>query len=848
MLGWNSFRGRYLILAGSMAALLFAAALIGWRHVQKIATEQIANVEERARAASVVADMIDQLRTLDARAHGFLIVPSAEMAQAIRSALNLNEAAVVGLGQTSWVQRDSEISAMVAGLQRDSVALKTLGAELIRMRQDARQWLPAVRIMEQRMQPAAQRFYSAVDLAIQDSLPLASDPTQLENYGLFIEARRAASRMISEFRLFLANRFGVFDDRPERGLRIRSQHIDDHWVSLRTNLETLSAYDQEKRLGLVQATALNEMRESILDWRIGYTEVRDALQSRGWRSDVELLHDRMEPLMDRMRQRLSSLELELGVGSARDITQLTTVSRQLSNTILILAFGALVSIAIAYAVLNRLLLRPISRIAEALRAEANGAPGVVIPNATAQETANLTEAFSEMRRQVRQREARLDHLAHHDPLTALPNRTLFRDRLSHALDIAERNGTLVGLLFLDLDRFKQINDSLGHVYGDQLLTTVARRLQDCIRSGDTIARLGGDEFAVIVEGGRQVQDVKTVAEKLLSAFRSPFVLDEREVHVSASIGMSLYPADDRDPDALIRDADLAMYGAKDMGRNTYRFFSSEMTSRVQRVLELETHLRAAVDNGDLGLHFQPIVDAPLGTLCGCEALLRWTHPTRGPVSPAEFVPILEETGLIVPASEWVVHQVCAERRRILELGLECPPISINLSGRLLHGNAFVNFLVRVLEEGGTDPRELVLEITEDTLAQQLRAAQFGIRRLRDMGVRVALDDFGTGQSSLNHLRSSPIDVVKIDRDFIRRIATDPYDAALVKAIIAMTQGLKLSVVAEGVETVEQLEFMRANGCDRIQGFLFSRPLPADELIQLIGSRHQWGAEYALAHH
>ncbi len=567
----------------------------------------------------------------------------------------------------------------------------------------------------------------------------------------------------------------------------------------------------------------------------------DSSATQVFAGDLRTVQQRLDPILRRIEQRLSELGLELSVGSARDITLWTKIAQQLSTFVIIMAAIGIAAVAAAYFLFDRLLLEPIAHVTRALHAEANGSAGPPMPAATAREMSQLVSAFNEMRRQVRSRQARLDHIAHHDPLTQLPNRTLFRDRLEHALAIAERNQNLVGVMFLDLDRFKQINDSLGHGTGDRLLLAAADRLWEVMRTGDTVARLGGDEFAVIVEGITHVDQLEGIAHKIVAVFETPFNVDGRPLHISCSVGVALCPLDERDADALIRDADLAMYGAKEMGRNTYRFFSADMTSRVQRNLELETALREAVERQELRLYFQPIVNMRQHNICGCEALLRWLPSDRAAVSPGEFVPLLEETGLIVEVTRWVVHEVERLHEQIAQRNLKLEAVSVNLTARLLHSDSFMEMLTATLAGSIIPPHTVILEITEDTLVRDFSSAETKLAKLKELGVRVALDDFGTGQSSLNHLRSFPIDLVKIDRDFVLKIPEDRYDSDLVRAIIAMADSLGMLVVAEGVETAAQLDFLQRHGCHHVQGYLFGEPMPAEVFVERLAQGLHWPA-------
>jgi diguanylate cyclase (GGDEF)-like protein/PAS domain S-box-containing protein len=432
-------------------------------------------------------------------------------------------------------------------------------------------------------------------------------------------------------------------------------------------------------------------------------------------------------------------------------------------------------------------------------------------------------------------EERLVQLAHYDALTGLPNRVLFHDLLKQTLRQARRGDGVTGVLFIDLDRFKMVNDTLGHALGDELLRQTAARLTHCVRSGDTVGRLGGDEFAVILSDLAAPQDAGLVAQKILDALASSFLLDGNEVFVSASIGITLYPSDGGDVGALIRNADAAMFSAKEHGRNTYRFFTAEMNQRMQEKMRVENGLRRALERNEFVLHYQPKVDLASGEVCGIEALLRWQRNGNGLVAPDCFVPALEETGLIVPVGEWVLREVLTQIAAWQRAGLKALPVAVNISARQLQHADFEAMLRRLLDETGVDPRWLDLEITESLLMANPDEARTVFVNLCRLGVRLSVDDFGTGYSSLARLKRLPLHALKIDRSFVRDIATDTDDAAITRSVVLLAHSLNLKVVAEGVEDEEQLAFLRANGCDEAQGYLFSRPLPAGACTELLGS-------------
>ena len=440
--------------------------------------------------------------------------------------------------------------------------------------------------------------------------------------------------------------------------------------------------------------------------------------------------------------------------------------------------------------------------------------------------------------QLKQSEARLEHLAHYDPLTDLPNRLLLLSRMKHAMERAERERQHVAVLFIDLDRFKDVNESLGHPVGDTLLESLAQRMRKCLREDDTLGRLGGDEFLVLLEGLEHPEDAIHVTQNLLHVLEQPFTLPNgHEVYVGASIGISIYPDDGRDANALIQHADAAMYQAKEQGRNTYRFYTAALTSAVNERLDLSTRLRRALAQQEFRLHYQPQVDLRSGAITGCEALLRWFPPDEGMISPARFIPLAEETGLIVPLGEWALRTACAQAKAWLAAGHPPLVMAVNLSGRqLVREHHVVQRVADILAETGLPPACLKLELTESILMGHGEQAEKLLHDLKDLGLRLSIDDFGTGYSSLAYLKRFPIDELKIDQGFVRDIPHDLNDMEIAAAIIALARNLNLKVMAEGVETQEQLDFLSRQGCQAYQGYLFSKPIPAEEFVRLFPPR------------
>jgi len=429
-------------------------------------------------------------------------------------------------------------------------------------------------------------------------------------------------------------------------------------------------------------------------------------------------------------------------------------------------------------------------------------------------------------------EDRISHIAQHDALTGLPNRILLQDRIQQALTHAVRHQAKMSVLFIDLDRFKAVNDTLGHDVGDELLEGVAERLRQCVREADTVARLGGDEFVIVLSDIIQPQNAGQIAQKIIDSLSGVYLLRGYELHVTPSIGISIYPEDGEDAQSLMKNADTAMYTAKQVGAS-FRYYAAEMNASAFQRMTVENSLRHALERNELSLHYQPLVNLESGKVTGVEALLRWHHPELGMVTPDMFIPIAEESSLIIPIGEWVLGEACRQIKHWREAGYPDLRVAVNISSRQLWQPNLVDTILRIVAESGADAAGLELELTESMLMRHTEETVAMLTKLRDHGIRLAVDDFGTGYSSLAYLKSFPIHTLKIDRSFIRDISEDPNDAAITSAIIAMAHSLSLGVIAEGVETAAQLAYIRGQGCDEAQGFYFSKPLPADQFWDVL---------------
>ena len=459
------------------------------------------------------------------------------------------------------------------------------------------------------------------------------------------------------------------------------------------------------------------------------------------------------------------------------------------------------------------------------------------------EVTNYVAIFMDITKR-KEAEHRIQYMANYDALTGLANRNLLNDRLSQAIAHGQRHASPLAVMFLDLDNFKVINDSLGHHIGDRLLKGVAERLLSCVREGDTVARQGGDEFIIVLTEMNEARNATTIAEKLLQTLAAPFDFDDQEVFVSVSIGIAFFPHDGDDKESLLKNADSAMYRAKESGRNCYRYYTPEMNESASQRLQIQNGLRYALERNELALHYQPQIDIQTMQIKGVEALLRWNHPLKGLLPPNQFIPVAEESGLIIPIGNWILQTACLDGRMWHDLGHRIT-VSVNVSGRQFKEADFVSVVEQALEASQLDPQYLELELTESILIEQHESLDRTLVHLKALGIKLALDDFGTGYSSLSYLKHFPIDRIKIDQSFVRDMLTDSEDAAIVDAIISIAHSLKLGVIAEGVEEQGQLNFLQEHHCQEVQGFYFSKPIPGDRLrvyLEESGARAKTGAD------
>ncbi|MEN8166853.1 MAG: EAL domain-containing protein [Pseudomonadota bacterium] len=832
--GIDSYSGRYAYFALAAGLGLIIIAYLGWNHVNRSSREQISQIEARAMMASVLSDTLTHLNLVENSLQRIVIEPDAEEIMTVERRFK-RLASTLGHLERILAGQNGPSSEIAMELQKDVERLQQTSRGLIAIRSDVERWFPALRLMREEMFPHNQQMLGLLDRLLDESSEDLSVEDQLQVVKTVSALRHAWLNMISEVRLYVANRFGIFASEFRTGMEFRLTNVIYYAEEIPGYLDELEAMAESGQIGFTGAASLEEMNSHYHDWMAALSQLSEILDDPNWRMDLLLMRETVNPILDRIRQRLLSLDIDLNTQSARDITQLTAIARQLSESILGIAVVGIILICLVYLFLRRNLLRPIAETALALKQEAQGLVDIEPPPARLRETRDLVDAFAEMRRHVHSRQRSLDHMAHHDALTQLPNRVLFRDRLKHALEMASRSNYLVGLMFLDLDNFKKVNDSLGHLVGDELLKIVAERLQALVRTSDTVGRLGGDEFVILVEGLADQNDIIPLVEKALADLEEPIRIADHELCISTSIGIALAPYEETTAEHLIGDADSAMYEVKRQGGAAYHFFCGEMPHQVSEGLYLENEVRQGVEQKQFLFHFQPVVNLRDNGLKCCEALLRWQHPEKGLLSPGVFLDVLDSTGLILIIMDGLLEQASDYQKQISQQFGRPIAVSINLSVRLLNDPAFCRGVLERLMAGQFADNGLILEITEDILTQELAEADVFLQQAKALGGRIALDDFGTGQASLSHLRQFPFDLLKIDRAFIHRVVDDSSNASLVEAIIKLAHAFEMPVVAEGVETEAQRDFIKVLGCDYIQGHLVGVPMHANQQLETINA-------------
>jgi len=819
----HSLKNRYILFASLLSVLVIIVSFFGYRNVSITSEETTVNIEARRQLLEHVGQIrisiFDAYKSLDA----FLLDPTREeVKQKVHKALHT----AIELSQTvtdfDWVINQN-LNITVLNLVDSLKLLDSDVDKLMEIRVDPTRQYPSLALGNNLMQPNRNNLNNAIALVLDD--PTVKDKLikQPDIYNKFINMRHLWSQTLSNFRMYLANRVGSFN---EDSLPLQEKAIETMYQELETYFQDLNKYNDEDRLSFEVSAALEDMQSSAQGWYEGYLAVKKVHQSGAWRADVTFIKDIIEPRLKSIDVLLATIDKAIETSGNRDVQALADVAR-LQTTILqvITGFG-LAAILLTILSLHRMVFRPIDSVARALKAEAFGKDGVLLPSVRTNETQNLIDAFSEMRKQVHTRQAELEHQALHDSLTQLPNRTLLHDRMEQAINVARRDHKFLTLLMLDLDRFKEINDTLGHHVGDTVLKEVGQRLLSSLRQIDTVARLGGDEYAILLPD-TDVTTAESIARKVTGALDKVFSIEELNLFIKASIGLAEFPTHGKDAATLIQHADVAMYVAK-RGQLGHAVYNPQDDDYSIGRLALISDLREALKLNRLKLYYQPKLNLKNEHFVGVEALLRWDHPKYGAIPPDQVVNLAEQTGLIDDITYWVIQEA-AQQIVLWQKKNIFVNVSINLSMYNLKNSDLLPFIKSLFDEYKINPDCITLEITESAMMANPKRSLRTLLEFSDMGILLSIDDFGTGFSSLAYLKKLPVDELKIDKSFVMDIVHDENDFTIVKSTVDLAHNLGIKVIAEGVESLQIYDTLKGIGCDEAQGFYISYPLKPEEL-------------------
>ena len=834
---FDSLRGRYAVVAGLVAAAVLASAFLGYQQLEQARQETTQNIASRNNLlehSRLVRHAVWMTRESLA---AFLLDPDLfQQRRTIQQFLTDARQQTELLLQHNWIKQHQYQDDMQR-LNDTLVSLATAIEELINTRLDSNRQYPALALARAKMLPNHSIFYTSADLAITELREEASTANNQSAYQLFVQVRHIWTQMISNFRMYLANRLGSFD---ESVLAIQEQDVTTQYQGLKSLLDRLQKQDDVGRLEFQGSASLEDLKKSSTDWATALQEIKRIHNTDDWRTDTKLQRTTIKPRMELIWNILLELDKNIEASANDDLSIVTQVAERQTHMLGMFTVLALTLTSIGFFALEKMILRPFASVARALKTESENLEGTNLQNYGTRETKNLIDAFNTMRQQVQARQTALEYHALHDSLTNLGNRNRLTEHLTQAIKIANRESSNLALLMLDLNQFKEVNDTLGHPTGDQLLIEVGIRLSGLLRDTDTIARLGGDEFAILLPTAQEAHAIK-IASKIATALTHPFNLDKQQLYTSASVGITIYPQHGVDARVLIQHADIAMYQAKHHKTGLAVYDTEQDQHSLQR-LGLMADLRNALKQDKLDVFYQPQVTLANGMTIGMEALLRWNHPEHGYIPPEEIIRLAEQTGLIHEVAVWVLTHAVKQTKEWMDAGFDLM-VAVNLSAQNLEDDRIVGQVRSLLDANHFPASHLTLEITENAMMANPDRAVGILTQLDNMGVSISVDDFGTGFSSLSYLKRLPVHELKIDKSFVTDMSNDDNDAVIVRSTIDLAHNLGLTVVAEGVEDQDTWDLLEILRCDTAQGYFLSRPLPKTEFLawlkqQLSSSREK----------
>lgn len=826
---FNSLQFRFAITAIVVSILILSAAVSSfWKlnNAQDQATEHLEVRQQLLQSTnSINTQLVDAYKSLNL----FLLNP-ANQANRENITDNLDKA----IKDCELIVRDNSLISSnerseFIEIDKSLIKLRINIDTLIKVRMDPTQQYPSMTIGNDQMAPNRNKANNAFVIIFNELETENAIKTKPDVYKEMAQLRHLWTQMLSNFRLYLANRVGSFN---ENALVIQENGIDTLFKELSHKLEEAIVLDDKGLLGFETFSALTDLQDAVAKWHQGFDKAKAINKSNQWRMDSVIIQTTIVPIFEKIYSSLNRIESRFDQSLEEDINSIAGIARQSAWILLALAIFAIGFVIVLVMLTQHFVFRPIMTVSRAMKAQALGKQGHELPMSKIKETRGLIDAFNEMYRLINLRQSELEHRAMHDALTSLPNRALLFEHIEHDIQLAHRANQEISLMVIDLDRFKEVNDTLGHHVGDKFLIEVGARFTASLRETDTVARLGGDEFSILIPNmGRK--ESKNIAKKIIASLKEPIKIGEFELPCSASIGISTYPVDGDNAQVLLQHADVAMYIAK-RNQSGFEFYDINNDQYSIKRLALVNELKAAIENDQLELAFQPIVNASEHSLFCVESLLRWQHPEHGYVSPELIIDLAEQTGLITPLTYYVLEKAMQQQQAWASSGLALT-ISVNLSMHNLRDRQLVDRMAEYLAKYMPKENRLILEITESAMMSNPHQVIDILGKLEAMNVTIAIDDFGTGFSSLAYLKKLPVQLIKIDRSFIIDLENDQNDQAIVHATLGLSHELGLRVIAEGVETHAAQTMLKEHGCDAIQGFYISPPMNAKDLQNWLAS-------------
>lgn len=830
----NSLRGRYALVTLLLSVSLLTGSIVGQSNLTKnrdIITSNIATRNQLLQRSRHIRTTVWEARESLSL---YLLMPNQQhypdyVHLAVEQAIEHTEQ----LKRHTWIKQQKKEKS-IEKLRLALLAFDDAVTQLIKIRSNPDKQYPSMTIARNTMQIYNTEIVNALNVALTEIIE-ESQNKLTPNYKKFTKIQLLWGQMISLFRIYLANSIGSYD---VNSIPLQERAIQTIYDEIKLNIDSLKKISKDGALGFESSDALIAIDNAFKKWHIGFQKILKVHKSNNWRADVTVVKELVEPYIDRIWSILQSLDIAIESSSNEDVKTLTQIAEEQAIVLWVITIIGLVFLAMGFYFLELLVLRPIANVSQALKHEAVGDEQKEFSIDTSiHETRNLVDAFDEMRLQVHERQNQLEHQALHDSLTGLANRTLLFDRLQYSIRTSRRENKSLALLMLDLDRFKEVNDTLGHQVGDALLVEIGLRLKETLREADTVARLGGDEFAILLSNTDEHQ-ARVISEKIHTALEEMFHINDLKLYIKASIGIVLYPEHGKSANALLQKADVAMYVAK-RNKLGHSFYDADHDQHSVGRLALMSDLRIALKKDQLELHYQPKISLDSGEVTGFEALLRWKHKKLGDIPPGQIIPLAEQTGMINEITKWVLKKVLLQLQewRKQDVNLN---ISVNLSVYSIYDIELIKEVKQMLSDNIAINHHLTLEITESAMMEQPDQAVEVLSHFDKLGVRISIDDFGTGFSSLAYLKRLPVDELKIDKSFVLDMHENENDAVIVRSTIDLAHNLGLDVVAEGIENKDSYDLLCILGCDTAQGYFISHPLPVNELNDLLhpGYKHK----------